>query len=198
MSSPGRDWRMKFFDCNASFGTPMVPPLRYSNNAQELLKEMDYYGISEALVYHARQRDDSPVVGNSILLDEIEGIDRLHGTLAILPTQTGELGTAKSFMDLMRGKNIRALRAFPAEHKYSMSKTALGDIYDLMTEWKIPLFVNIGESSGVSGWHLIEKILSDVPDLTLIVTEHGSWGAGSFLQAIGRKTREFVPGYLKI
>lgn len=167
---------MKFFDCNASFGTPMVPPIRYAETAQELLKEMDHYGIAEALVYHVRQCDDSPAVGNSILLDEVEGIDRLHGTLAILPTQTGELGTIESIIGLMRMKNIRALRAFPAEHKYSMSRTALGDFYDIMTERKIPLIVNIGESSGVSGWHLIERILSDVPDLTLIVTEQGCWG----------------------
>jgi len=64
---------MKFFDCNASFGAPMLKPLRYAENAGELLSEMDYYGISEALVYHVRQRDDSPVVGDRMLLQEIKG-----------------------------------------------------------------------------------------------------------------------------
>ena len=167
---------MKFFDCSSSFGTPMVPPLRYAETAQELLGEMDHYGIAQALVHHARQREDSPAVGNSILLEEIEGVDRLHGTLAILPTSTGELGSTEALLDLMRMKRVRALWAFPAEHKYSMSKAALGDLYDLMTERGIPLFLNRGESSGVAGWHLVEKVLSDAPDLTLIVTEHGSWG----------------------
>lgn len=178
---------MKFFDCNASFGTPMVPPLRYAETAQELLREMDHYGIAQALVHHARQREDSPVVGNSILLDEIEGIDRLHGTLAILPTQTGELGTAEAILNLIRGRRIRALWAFPAEHKYSMSRTALGDLYVLMTERKIPLFLNISESSGIAGWYLVEKILSDVPDLTLILTEHGSWGQDRLFRPLVEK-----------
>jgi predicted TIM-barrel fold metal-dependent hydrolase len=167
---------MKFFDCNASFGTPMVPPIRYAETAQELLEEMDHYGIDQALVHHARQCDDSPVVGNSMLLDGIEGKDRLHGTLAVLPPQTGELGTPESLLGLMGEKGIRALWAFPAEHRYSLSRTTLGGLYELMTDRRIPLFLNRGESSGVGGWHLVEKVLSDVPDLTLIVTEHGSWG----------------------
>ena len=62
---------MKFFDCNTSFGTSMIRPIQFAETAQELLQEMDHYGISEALVHHARQRDDSPVVGNEMLLDEI-------------------------------------------------------------------------------------------------------------------------------
>jgi hypothetical protein len=64
---------MQLFDCNASFGTSMIKPVRLAETAQELLKEMDYFGISKALVRHARQRDSSPVVGNEILLREIEG-----------------------------------------------------------------------------------------------------------------------------
>ena len=54
---------MRFFDCNMCFGSPMVKPIRFVDTASELLREMDYYGIDEALVYHSRQYDDSPVVG---------------------------------------------------------------------------------------------------------------------------------------
>jgi len=180
---------MKIFDCNACFGTLMVRPIRFAETAQELLKEMDYYDIAEALVYHSRQRDDSPVVGNEILLNEIEGIDRLHGTFAILPPQTGELGTLETIPDKMKEKNIRAFRAFPVEHKYLMSKTALAPLYDLMVERNIPLFLSVNESEhgGVSGWCLVEKILSDAPDLTLVVTEHGCWGQDRFFRSLIEK-----------
>jgi len=87
---------VKFFDCNTSFGTSMIRPIRFAETAQELLREMDHYVITEALVHHARQRDDSPVVGNEMLLDEIAGLERLHPTFAILPFQTGELGIDRS------------------------------------------------------------------------------------------------------
>jgi predicted TIM-barrel fold metal-dependent hydrolase len=175
---------MELFDCNASFGTPMIRPIRLAETAQELLKEMDYYGISKALVHHARQRDDSPVVGNEILLREIEGIDRLYGTFAILPPQTGELGTLDALLEKMKEKDIRSFWAFPSEHRYSMSKTALSPLYGLMVERNIPLLIPVEESSGVSRWHLIENILSEVPNLTLVVTEHGSWGDDRFFRPL--------------
>lgn len=176
---------MKFFDCNISFGTPMLRPIRFAETAQELLTEMDFYGISEALVHHARQRGDSPVVGNDILLNEIDGFKRLHGTFAILPLQTGELGPLEVVLERMRTKNVRAFWAFPAEHRYLMTRIALALIYDLMVERNIPLFIDINEScGGIIGWRLIETILSDAPDLTLVVTEHGSWGQDRFFRPL--------------
>jgi len=176
---------MKFFDCNASFGTSMIRPIRFAETTQEILKEMDFYGISEALVYHARQRDDSPAVGNEILLKEINGLDRLHGTFAILPLQTGELGSLEAILQRMKGANVRAFRAYPAEHKYLMTRTALDPLYDLMVKRHIPLFISANEScGGISGWYLIENILSEAEDLTLVVTEHGSWGLDRFFRPL--------------
>lgn len=187
---------MRFFDCNTSFGTSMVRPIRFTETAQELLREMDYYGISEALVRHSRQRDDSPAVGNEILLNEINGLDRLHGTFAILPLQTGELGSLEDILTKIRTKNVRAFWAFPAEHKYLMSRTALSPLYDLMVDRGVPLFINVNEScGGISGWYLIETILSDVPDLTLVVAEHGSWGHDRYFRPLIKKYKNL---YLEI
>jgi predicted TIM-barrel fold metal-dependent hydrolase len=148
---------------------------------------MDHHNIDEALVYHARQRDDSPLVGNEVLLNGIKNTDRLHGSLAILPLQTGEMGTLESLVEKMKENKIKAFRAFPTLHKYSMSKTALGPLYELMVERNIPLFISISESSGVSKWALMENILAEVPDLTLIVTEHGSWGEDRFFRPLIEK-----------
>ncbi len=186
---------MEFFDCNASFGSPMVRPVRFAETAEELLQEMDYYGISKALVHHARQRDDSPVVGNEMLLEEIGDYDRLHGTFAILPLQTGELGTLEEIIEKMRTKNIRVFWAFPAEHRYLMARTSLAPLYDLMVDRNIPLFININEScGGISGWYLIESIMSEVPDLTLVVAEHGSWGHDRYFRPLIEKYENLYLG----
>jgi predicted TIM-barrel fold metal-dependent hydrolase len=166
----------------------MIKPIRFAETANDLLKEMDYYGVDEALVFHSRQRDDSPDVGNEILLKEIKGFKRLHGAFAVLPLQTGEIGGLEEILGKMREGNLRAFRAFPSEHRFLMSKTALGPIYEFMVERNIPLMISISESSGgMSGWRLIEKILSDYPDLTLIVTEHGSWGQDRYFRPLIEK-----------
>ncbi|MEM2427861.1 MAG: amidohydrolase family protein [Candidatus Bathyarchaeia archaeon] len=180
--------RLEFFDCNACFGRPMIRPIRYAESAKELLEEMDFYGIKEALVFHSRQRDDSPVVGNEILASEIKGIGRLYGVFAILPPQTGEMGSFEDLLEKMKLNRIKAFRAFPSEHKFLMTRTALGSLYDFMIEGNIPLFISINEScGGISGWYLIEQILSDAPDLTLVVTEHGSWGQDRFFRPLIEK-----------
>jgi len=180
--------QVKFFDCNMSFGTSMIRPIRYAETAQNLLEEMDYCSIDEALVYHARQRDDSPVIGNDMLLNEIEAFNRLHGTLAILPLQTEELGTMETIVRKMKERNIRAFRAFPAEHRYLMTRTSLAPLYHLMVERNIPLFIDITQScGGISGWHLVSTILSEVPDLTLVVTEHGPWGHDRYFRPLIEK-----------
>jgi len=179
---------MEFFDCNLCFGAMMVPPPRIAENVQALIEEMDFCGISEGLVRHAAQRDDSPVTGNELLSKEIRGFKRLHGTWAILPHQTGELKSPEEFMDRMKAHNIHALWAFPTEHKYLMTRTAFGPFYDLMIERHIPLFISITEScGGISGWYLIEHVLAESPDLTLVVTDHGSWGQDRFFRPLMEK-----------
>jgi predicted TIM-barrel fold metal-dependent hydrolase len=183
---------MKFFDCNASFGAMMAPPPKIAKTAEELLDEMDFCGINKALVYHAAQRDDSPVVGNQLLVEETKGFDRLHRSWAILPHQTGELPPPEELVTLMKKHEVRALRAFPSEHRYLMTRTSLGPLYDLMVEKRIPLFISIRESAGgVSGWSLIDGMLAENPDLTLVVMDQGTWGQDRYFRPLVEKYENF-------
>lgn len=57
-----------------------------------------------------------------------------------------------------------------------------------MAEKNIMLFISVSEyCGGISGWYPIKKILSDVPDLTLVVTEHGSWDQDRFFSPLIEK-----------
>jgi predicted TIM-barrel fold metal-dependent hydrolase len=58
-----------------------------------------------------------------------------------------------------------------------------------MVERNIPIFIPVGESSGVSGWHMIENILSEVQELTLVVTDHGAWGDDRFFRPLVERYR---------
>ncbi|MEW6356334.1 MAG: amidohydrolase family protein [Planctomycetota bacterium] len=176
---------MKFFDCCASFGVYQKPPLRRADTAEDLLREMDYCGIAEALVCHAAIEDDCPTVGNPLICKEIEKHPRLHGTWAILPPQTGELGSPEEFLAAMKEHNIKALWTFPDKHRYIITASIFGDLFDLLTERNVPLFMTVAANSGgISGWMLADHILRDFPKLTLVMTKHGSWGHDRYFRGL--------------
>lgn len=180
--------KMELFDCCASFGTGMIPPLKPVDEPADLIAEMNRWNISEALVFHAAMRDDSPIVGNELLVRAIANYRRLHGTWAILPHQTGELGTPEEFITRMKKYKIRALWAFSAEHKYLLTTTTFGPLFELMIQKKIPLLLSVNENSGgLSGWMLVEYILRESPKLTLIITEHGCWGDDRYFRPLLEK-----------
>ena len=131
---------MEFFDCNCSFGKNMLPAFRYAADAEELIQEMDFCGIHRALVYHTNMRFGSPTVWNPRLVDAVVGQERLEGSWAILPPQTAELPQPEQFIEQMQANGIRAVRAFPQEHRYFLNKDTFGALFELFTRRRIPLF----------------------------------------------------------
>jgi len=176
---------MEIFDCNVSYGVYSVPPPAASLTVKELVDQMAFCGIHRALVRHAAMRDESPIVGNPLLVDEIQPFEPLEGTWAILPHHTGELGSPDEFVERMGGSGIRALWAFPAEHKYLLNGTAFGPLFERMIERRILLFLPVSEiSGGLSGWGLVDALLREFPKLRLVVTEHGSWGHDRYFRPL--------------
>lgn len=179
---------MELFDCYAFFGRSMIPSLKRVDEAADLIAEMDCWGISDALVFHVAIQDECPTVGNELVVKEIAKYNRLHGTWAILPHQTGELGTPEEFIAQMKKYGICALWTFPAEHKYLLTATTFGPLFELMIQRKIPLFLSVLESSGgLSGWMLVEHLLHEFPRLSLVVTEHGWWGQDRYCRPLLEK-----------
>ena len=82
---------MEFFDCNASYGIFSVPPNKRADTVDDLVKEMEWCGIQRAMVRHAAMVDESPIVGNPLLVEQIGDYANLEPSWAILPPQTREL-----------------------------------------------------------------------------------------------------------
>ena len=176
---------MEFFDCNAAYGVWSVPPLKPATTAKDLLEEMDWCGITKALVRHAAPDNEDPQVGNRIVVEETSPHPSLHPTWAILPTQTGELGTVDEFLAVMRGAGVKALWAFPSKHRYALDDVACGDLLDALSERRIPLFIQRSETSrGLTGWELAGAVLKEFPSLILVVTGHGSWGEDRYFRPL--------------
>jgi len=174
---------MEFFDCNASYGVFSVPPNKRADTVDDLVNEMKWCGIQRAMVRHAAMVDESPIVGNPLLVKQIKDYANLEPSWAILPPQTRELGTVDQLISSMGENGVKALWAYPSEHKYLLNDTTFGELFEEMIARGIPLFVqrSIG-SGGLQGWAVVESVLKDFPKLTMALVGHGSWGEDRYFR----------------
>ena len=168
---------MEFFDCNCAYGVAMKPPLAPALTTDAIIAEMDFCGIRSALTRNFAINEETPEVGNLLTSRDCAGNDRLVPAWGILPTQTGELGTVPEFMESMIKAGVRALWAFPSQHRYLLNTTTFGGLFEEMVAREMPLFVPRGENSGgLDCYSTADNILRDFPRLHLIVTTQGPWG----------------------
>jgi hypothetical protein len=176
---------MFFFDCNVSFGVMPIPPLSQATTAAALLKEMDHCGVDEALVTCAAQRFFSPLVGNPMLIEQVSNHARLHPIWALLPSQTGEIPKPGQLVEQMRENGVRALCAWPAEHKYLLNATTFGPLFEETIVRRIPLFFDLAEGGSTEkGWSRVSKLLREFPHLTLVAINQSVWGQDHFFRPL--------------
>lgn len=174
---------MEFFDCNASYGIFSVPPYKRADTVDDLTEEMEWCGIQRALVRHAAMIDESPVVGNPLLVKQIEAYPNLMCSWAILPPQTRELGTVEDIILGMEKNGVKVLWAYPSKHRYLLNGTTFGELFEEMIARNIPLFIERNENSGgLQGWAVAENILRDFPRLVVVVVGHGCWGEDRYFR----------------
>lgn len=168
---------MEFFDCNCAFGVPMSPPLAPAPTVGEVLSEMDFCGVQRALVRDFAISEESPEVGNPLTCAAVAGQPRLTPAWGILPPQTGELGSVPEFLQAMERAGVRALWAFPSGHRYLLSRTTFGELFDHLEARGLPLFLPRQEGSGgLDCYATAEALLRDFPRLHLIIAGQGPWG----------------------
>lgn len=168
---------MEWFDCHAGFGVPVKSPGRAIATAQELVEELDFCGVAEALVYHTSMVEQAPEFGNQRVVEETRDEPRLHATWAMLPAQTGELGTVEQFLAGMREHGVKALRAYPKENRYLLNSITFGPLLEEVTASRIPLLIG-------PDWKGITDLLAEFPRLTLVVVRHGSWGDDRYFRPL--------------
>ena len=173
-----------WFDCNCGFGVPAKPFGSVFASPADLLDELDFCGVGEALVFHLAQQHESPQTGNELLLAETAGQPRLHPTWAILPPQTE--WKAGEFLEQMKRRGVGALRAYPEEDRYRLDGVTFGSLLEELVGRRIPLLLG-------PQWQTVGEVLRDFPDLTLVVVNHSDWGDDRlFRPLIERYTRLYL------
>jgi hypothetical protein len=165
---------MEFFDCNAFIGLPARREVyQPAPTAQDILAEMDYCGVSKALVWHIAQQDASPHTGNPLLTRLIQSTPRLYGCWSILPNQAHEFPAFDVFLKEMRQARVVALRAFPNDHRFMLNEVAMGSWLAPAVAHKLPLFLSVARGAD---WHILYAMLAEFPNLVCVICDHGCWG----------------------
>ncbi len=173
---------MEFLDCNCYFGRPSTPgpsPAKCPT-AQDLVAQLRRAGIQRAVTWHIAQHDVSPQRGNEMLLDALREHEELVGCWTLLPYQTGEMPVGELIAG-MKEAGIVALRAFPDTHRYLLNGLTLGRLLEKMVERRIPLIVSMKRGTS---WRDVYHLLKEYPNLTLVITDHGSWGCDRFFRPL--------------
>ena len=83
--------RLEFFDANARIGrVPNCNP-RHFYTAEELLQEMDLFGVAEAMVWHAWGYRLDWDMGNTEVMKQTAISDRLHPVWVVMHHYTGQM-----------------------------------------------------------------------------------------------------------
>jgi predicted TIM-barrel fold metal-dependent hydrolase len=168
---------MNLFDCNCWYGRPPRPPFRFAVTPAELLEQMDFCGIGMALAYHVNQRFGAPQVYDRVAQEDLRGRSRLFPVRTLLPPQTGELPPPDVFLAELRRDGVRALRAFPSEHRYRLDGLTFGPHLEMLAAERIPLLVK-------ADCLAIADLLHDCPELTVIAMSQGPHSLERYLRPI--------------
>ena len=163
----------RFFDANCMLGRYNLfrPGSFYTK--ERLLKEMEYYGISEALVFHAVSMENSPQLGNQLILDEVSDAPSLHPVWSILPPVAPV--QVEPMADGMRKNGVRVVRLFPLQFHFSLDDWCFGEILDALSERKTPVMIDyfdpLTPHADRTDWQSIVSVCRRYPELPIIVSE---------------------------
>lgn len=165
---------VNFFDSNCVIGKRSIRRPGITGEAEfysieDLLAEMDYTGISDALVYHSLAKEYVPMLGNRRLMDEISGHERLHPCWVVMPNGTGEMPHPESLVSEMLECNVRAARIFPSDHLFSLSDWCSAELLKELEKHRIATIIELDQI----GWDGLHGFCSRYPNLPLIVTNLG-------------------------
>jgi Predicted metal-dependent hydrolase of the TIM-barrel fold len=160
---------IEFFDCNCRVGMRGIINPGSFYNTGDLIKAMENYGISKALVYHSMARESNTVVGNGMLADEIKNHLCLYPVWVVAPHHTGEFPNPDDLWIKLRDNNIKAVRMFPAAHEqnYNIGEWNCGELFKMLELNRVPLFIGMNQLS----WDGLFGLCSSHPELRIVLTD---------------------------
>ncbi len=164
---------MDFFDVNLQIGRPAIHQYGTVSTLDELFNALEDTGITRGVVWHISQRECGPDTGNAIISQAIANDNRASGCRTILPPLVDDNIMTGDFLDRMVSEGIVALRAFPDAQRFQLNRVTFGNFLDDVSERGIPLLMSF--LYGME-WSAIYQLMSDYPQLTVVLCDLGLWG----------------------
>lgn len=180
---------MEFFDCNVCYGVDIASrALQPVWSIGELLHHMNHAGVTKAMACRVEQYTAEPMLGNSLLAEDIRGCDNIYGIWTILPSHTQEMPEPDAMVRQMREKRIYGWRLCPVKLRFLPKVFVLQDWLELGVQRNIPFFINIGHGTS---YEALADILEKYPALTVVLSDPSVWPNDRLL-------RPFVAAYPNI
>ena len=159
------------FDASKYFGAGSNEPADFPT-AASLLEHLDRLGIDRALCWHVIGRDQEPMRGNHMLLDEIAATPGAAGRLVpafvIAPTMQYEKLGVEGVRQLMIEHNVRALRVF----RQRWSLLQLEPVVRALLPQRPVIFIDCRE--GMDPREILD-FTAALPDVPVVIL-HTMWG----------------------
>lgn len=166
---------IEFFDANCMVGRYNLFQPGSFYTKERLIEEMEYYGIKEALVFHAVSMENSPNLGNQLTLKETVNAPSLHPVWTFLPPVPDELSPPEALVGEMKKFNIRAARLFPLQFHFDLDDWCMGEVFETLSHHRIPVIIDYFEPfvphADRVDWKAVLEVCRRYPDLPVIVTE---------------------------
>lgn len=169
------DWDL--FDANCMIGRHLKLGPDDLHTTDDLLSEMDHYGISEALVIDSLSRENHPFDGNIRIMENTKVHPRLHNAWSVLPSLLEETGRLpEKFVREMETNDIRALFLYPNQYFFNLSDWCIDKLIEPFANRRIPVFINPTEANGrgsadATDWQGVVDLCKRWPNLPVIISE---------------------------
>jgi len=156
---------LNYFDSFVTVGNPRIAQRAGIYEMDQILAELRYYHITEALIHHRFSYEDDPPVGNDEVLKVTSGKDNLHPVWVLLPEHTNEMPPPEELVSLMLDRGVKAASVYPKTHNWSLAEWSAGSLLRALEAHRFPLLIHLDETT----WEELHSLAQRHPALPLIV-----------------------------
>jgi hypothetical protein len=155
------------FDVNAMVGR--LPNEPAGGSVDTLSVSLTHAGVDEAVVSHVRAWQQDILVGNDLVLTDLEHRPGMHPCWVAAPDTCGELGGTSRFVSAAQDSGVVAMRLFPEDHGYRLPGPDMTELLAALAEAALPVLVDADQTS----WDDIEAAAKQHPRLCLVACTVG-------------------------
>ena len=197
--------KLDFFDCNSMIGKWLAyPRFRDVLSSQDLISEMDYFGIEKSIVGSILAWQGDTNSGNNFLFDEVKNQNRLIPAFVADPVNFDNMLSTSSLLKT----NLKIVRLFlntsssGGEDNIVLSYLGVSDIFKRLNQLSMPLLhhlvengVNLLTAEGDPTYHFVPdyfwdklfKLANQYPNFPIILTRVGDF-QHTMLKLLMKKT----------